>query len=181
MLTGSQICDCVKTGKILISPFSPSNVNPNSYDISIDLKSLKTSKNGAFFDYKKNNDDQFENVELDKEGAAVLYPSRLYLAKTVEYTDTPKLVPLIVGRSSLARLGVSIHQTAGFGDIGFKGYWTLELTVTNPTRLYHGQRVGQIFYFKPDESLIATSYRGKYYNNNGVQCSRSYLDREFAQ
>ena len=90
-----------------------------------------------------------ENIAYElriPKGGVVLIPGRLYLAQTVEYTETHGFVPCIDGRSSIGRLGISIHATAGFGDTGFCGNWTLELAVTEPVRVYAGVQFCQISY-----------------------------------
>ena len=80
------------------------------------------------------------------EGGVMLTPHRLYLARTVERTETRNLVPMLEGRSSVGRLGLFIHVTAGFGDVGFCGFWTLEMFCVQPVRIYAGVEIGQIFY-----------------------------------
>lgn len=80
------------------------------------------------------------------ETGLVLLPGRLYIGSTVEHTETPHHVPCIEGRSSVGRLGINIHSTAGFGDIGFKGTWTLEISVIEPVRVYPNVRIAQIYY-----------------------------------
>ena len=76
----------------------------------------------------------------------VLQPNQLYLGRTVERTETHNLVPMIEGRSSVGRLGLFVHVTAGFGDVGFCGYWTLEMFAVQPVRIYPGVPICQIFY-----------------------------------
>jgi dCTP deaminase len=104
----------------------------------------------------------------------VLLPGQLYLGSTVEYTETHGYVPMLEGRSSLGRLGVCVHVTAGFGDVGFKGFWTLEIYCLHPVRVYPFQRVCQIYYHKIQGDYVP--YQGKYQGNDGVQASRSYRD-----
>ncbi len=76
----------------------------------------------------------------------VLIPGILYLASTVEYTETHRHVPYLDGRSSVGRLGVSIHVTAGRGDVGFCNHWTMEILVVNPIRIYPRVAIGQLTY-----------------------------------
>jgi dCTP deaminase len=90
-------------------------------------------------------DNPIYDLEIPEKGL-VLVPGRLYLAQTFEYTETHGLVPCIDGRSSVGRLGISIHATAGFGDIGFCGTWTLEIAVVEPVRIYAGSKFCQISY-----------------------------------
>ncbi len=85
------------------------------------------------------------DVRIPDDGLLLL-PGILYLASTIEYTETLVHVPYLDGRSSAGRLGVSIHVTAGRGDVGFKNHWTMELWVVQPVRVYHGIRIGQLTY-----------------------------------
>ena len=113
---------------------------------------------------------------IPKEGL-LLQPGRVYLARTVERTFTDKYVPMLEGRSSVGRLGISVHVTAGFGDIGFNGHWTLEITVEQPTVIYPDVEICQIYYhtIKGDYDLYSS---GKYQNNTGIQSSVMYKDFE---
>ena len=110
----------------------------------------------------------------------MLRPGRLYLGKTVEWTSSPGFVPMYEGRSSLGRLGVSSHITAGFGDIGFEGNWTLEISVVQPVRIYPGMRIGQLYWHKPVGEITST-YQGKYQGQEGIQASKLYEDREWRE
>jgi dCTP deaminase len=99
----------------------------------------------------------------------VLKPGELYLAQTMEHTVTKNLVPVISGRSSIGRLGINVHATAGFGDVGFSGYWTLELFVVRPVIVYAGMQIAQIYYHTIQGQV--EEYKGKYMKNEGVQPS----------
>jgi dCTP deaminase len=78
----------------------------------------------------------------------VLVPGQLYLGVTEEYTETRGFVPFLEGKSSVGRLGIDIHSTAGKGDVGFCNYWTLEMSVKLPVRVYAGMPIGQLIYFE---------------------------------
>ena len=99
----------------------------------------------------------------------------LYLGRTLEYTKTEQFVPMLEGRSSVGRLGLFIHVTAGFGDVGFAGYWTLEMFCIHPIVIYPNVEICQIYYH-----TIQGEYQkydsGKYQNNTGVQPSMLYKD-----
>lgn len=84
----------------------------------------------------------------------ILYPGILYLGSTVEYTETHAHVPFIEGKSSMGRLGVDIHATAGKGDVGFCGHWTLEISVKQPVKLYAGMPCAQLIYFPVDGEVL---------------------------
>ena len=103
----------------------------------------------------------------------------LYLAQTMEYTETKKYIPCISGRSSIGRLGINVHITAGFGDIGFGGTWTLELFVINPIYVYPGMEIAQIYFFDPIQDYELGDYilyNGKYQGQNVPTSSRIYGD-----
>lgn len=119
-------------------------------------------------------DNETIDIEIPEEGY-VLIPGMLYLGTTEEYTETYGLIPNIDGRSTTGRLGIEIHRTAGFGDNGFKGKWTLEITVTHPVIVYAGMEIGQIYYeiIDGDSSMI---YNGKYQNQEDVQAAK--VDKE---
>lgn len=108
-------------------------------------------------------------LEICPKEGLVLYPDVLYLGSTEEYTETYDLVPCIEGRSSAARLGLSVHLTAGFGDCQFKGHWTLELTVHHPLRVYAGVQICQIAYTEACGEI--TAYHGKYQGQRGPRPS----------
>lgn len=116
-------------------------------------------------------DPKKENETIDitiPEEGYVLLPGTLYLGETVEYTETYGYVPKIDGRSTTGRLGIVIHLTAGFGDNGFKGKWTLEITVTHPVIVYPNMEIGQL-YFEELQGDSSMKYEGKYQNQQGVQ------------
>ncbi len=104
-----------------------------------------------------------------------LLPGKLYLGRTVEYTKTNCYVPMLEGRSSIGRLGLFIHVTAGFGDVGFEGYWTLEIQCVQPIIIYPFIKICQIFYHTI-EGEYETYASGKYQKNTGVQPSLLYTE-----
>ena len=109
------------------------------------------------------------------ETGLLLETNKLYLGRTLEYTKTDKFVPMLEGRSSVGRLGLFIHVTAGFGDVGFAGYWTLEMFCIHPIVIYPNVEICQIYYHTIQGDY--TKYdSGKYQNNTGVQPSMLYKD-----
>ena len=168
MISGKEILKRLGTD-IKIEPFSKERLNPNSYNLRLGNKLLVYDSNEL--DMKKDN--PCHEILIPEEGF-VLEPGKIYLGQTMEWTETKNLVPMLSGRSSVGRLGISIHATAGFGDVGFKGYWTLELFACQPVRIYAGSEICQIYY----DELTGEyeEYRGKYYGNDGVQASRMYRD-----
>ena len=155
---------------ILIEPFDERRVNPNSYNLSLHHELMVYDE--AVLDMSRPN--ATHAITIPDEGL-VLEPSKLYLGRTVERTETRNLVPMLEGRSSVGRLGLFVHVTAGFGDVGFCGYWTLEIFAVQPIRIFKGVEICQIFY----HTLIGEqkSYiGGKYQNNAGIQASMLYKD-----
>lgn len=173
ILSGKEIKS--RLGKdIVIDPFSESRLNPNSYNLSLHNQLLVYRD--PILDMKKAH--ETDELIIPQDGL-LLQPNQLYLGRTQEYTYTTNgLVPMIEGRSSIGRLGLFIHITAGFGDVGFAGYWTLEIFCVLPIRIYPHVEICQIFYH-----LIEGDYTlydgGKYQNNRGVQ--PSFLYKEFTQ
>ena len=175
MLTGNEIRIQVKSGNIKIDPYDPENIGPNSYDVR--LADTLTVYTEAVLDPRRDN--RYLEIKIPPEGL-VLLPGRVYLGKTVEYTESPYYVPMYEGRSSLGRLGVFSHVSAGFGDIGFKGSWTLEMVVAQPVRIYPGLRIGQLYWHKPVGEITRT-YNGKYQGQMDAAPSRLYEDREWRE
>ncbi len=156
--------------EIVIEPYLKSQLNPNSYNLRLHNE-LMVYKDDIL-DMKKPN--EVESIILPEEGY-LLEPHKLYLGRTVEYTATDKLVPMLEGRSSVGRLGICIHVTAGFGDVGFRGYWTLELFCLQPVVIYPYIEICQIYYH--DVLGDYEPYKnGKYNNNTGIQPSMMYKD-----
>jgi dCTP deaminase len=156
---------------IVIDPFNEKQLGPNSYNLRLHHELLVYTS--SLLDMKQNN--QTKVITIPEEGL-LINPGQLYLGRTVEFTRTNNLVPMIEGRSSIGRLGLFIHITAGFGDVGFSGYWTLEIFCVQPIRIYAGVEVCQIFYHTIEGDY--TPYQSsKYQNNRGVQ--PSLLFQEF--
>ncbi len=158
--------------EIVIEPFDPKRLNPNSYNLSLHNELLAYTS--PVLDMKTQN--PVEKLLIPPEGL-VLEPNRLYLGRTNEFTKTDCFVPMLEGRSSVGRLGLFIHVTAGFGDVGFSGYWTLEIFCVQPIRIYPDVEICQIYYhdIKGDYDLYQS---GKYQNNTGIQPSLLYRDFE---
>ena len=169
MLSGKEIEK--KLGSdIIIEPFNRKQLNPNSYNLRLHNELLVYDED--ILDMKKEN--KTKSITIPKEGL-VLEPGKLYLGRTIEYTATEKYVPMLEGRSSIGRLGLFIHVTAGFGDVGFKGYWTLEIFCVQPIRIYPSVEVCQIYYHGIDGEYEEYS-SGKYQSNKGIQPSLLYKD-----
>lgn len=141
ILTGPEIVAARERGELDIQPFTLAQLNPNSYNLRLASTLRVYTEVVAALDCRKDNPTYA--FEIPEEGL-VLYPGKLYLGATVEYTETAFYVPMLDGRSSFARLGLSIHQTGGFGDIGFRGHWTIEISCVEPVRIYAGLEICQI-------------------------------------
>ncbi|HKM95082.1 MAG TPA: dCTP deaminase [Prolixibacteraceae bacterium] len=155
---------------IFIDPYSPSQLNPNSYNLKLHNRMLVYDRNEL--DMKKEN--TASEIIIPEEGF-LLETNKLYLGRTVEFTRTEGLVPMLEGRSSVGRLGMFIHVTAGFGDVGFAGFWTLEIFCVQPIRIYANVEICQIYY----HSILGeydTYKSGKYQNNHGIQPSLLFKD-----
>ncbi|NLL36238.1 MAG: dCTP deaminase [Fretibacterium sp.] len=170
ILSGKEILSHIGQ-EIIIEPFDRKKLNPNSYNLSLHNEMLVYCEKSL--DMKKEN--ETETLLIPDDGL-LLTPGRLYLGRTAEYTRTEKFVPMLEGRSSIGRLGICVHVTAGFGDVGFAGYWTLEIFCVQPVRIYPHVEICQVYYHTIQGDY--DPYRsGKYQNNTGIQPSLIY--REF--
>lgn len=156
--------------EIIIEPFDKKRINPNSYNLSLANELLVYDN--TLLDMKQEN--TASKIIIPEDGL-ILEPGKLYLGRTNEFTKTDTFVPMLEGRSSIGRLGLFIHVTAGFGDVGFAGYWTLEIFCVQPIKIYPNVEICQIYYH-----TIQGEYdryvSGKYQNNTGVQPSLLYKD-----
>ena len=147
ILSDKRILEEIEKGTIKIEPYNRKDLGSNSYDVHLG-KWLATYDNKVL-DAKAHNTITY--FEIPDEGY-VLEPSGFYLGVTLEYTETHAHVPFLEGKSSTGRLGIDIHATAGKGDVGFCGNWTL--------RVYKGMPIGQLIYF-PVDGEIEVSYNQK--------------------
>lgn len=170
ILTAAQILKEMGAGTIEIDPFDRSRLNPNSYNLR--LGPTLACYEDPELDCKKKH--TVSEWQIPDEGW-VLLPGFFYLASTVERTATKQFVPMLEGRSSLARLGLSVHQTGGFGDIGFEGTWTLEITCALPLRIYAGIEVCQVQFWRV-YGEIDQLYKGKYLGQSNPQPSKLYKE-----
>lgn len=171
ILSGLKICEEFQAKRIVIDPFDASRVGPNSYNLTLHNELAVYEE--SILDMKQPL--TLKRIPIPAEGF-LIEPQKLYLGRTVEYTETRGFVPMLEGRSSIGRLGLSVHITAGFGDVGFRGYWTLEIFAIQPVRIYAGIEICQIFFHE-----IAGRYEeycsSKYQDNRDLQ--PSLLHKEF--
>ena len=169
ILTGTEILNRVASGDIMISPFVPENVNPNSYNFRLHSR-MRVYDEGVI-DVRKEN--RTSTIDIGPEGY-VLHPRRLYLATTMEKMGSDNFVPTYAARSSVARLGMFINLSASLGDIGFKGNWTIQLYAIHPIRLYAGMCIGQMMFWHTAGTIEL--YNGKYQGATEAMPSRIYRD-----
>ena len=191
ILTGPEIQYRVECEQIHIEPFNEAQLNPNSYNcrmsdevsvyvpewLSRTPKDLDDwiQKNSAppagQLDCKKEN--QTYTFKVPDKGL-LLHPGTLYLGATIERIHTENFVPQLSGRSSLARLGISVHQTGGFGDVGFDGTFTLEITCIQPVWIYAGMEICQVQFWKTTGDVRL--YEGKYLGQKAPTSSRIWQE-----
>jgi dCTP deaminase len=155
---------------IVIDPFDDARLNPNSYNLTLHNEMMVYEE--LILDMRKPS--RVRRIAIPPEGL-LLNANQLYLARTAERTETHNLVPMIEGRSSIGRLGLFVHVTAGFGDVGFCGYWTLEMFAVQPIRVYAGVAICQIFYhdIRGDFTEYAST---KYQHNTDIQPSMLFKE-----
>ncbi len=183
ILSDRDIRSALASGHIGIEPFDEADVQPSSVDLHVD-RLFRTFHNHryAVIDVKQEMEDLTELVEVTESEPFMLHPGEFVLGSTAEYVKLPHdLVARLEGKSSLGRLGLLIHSTAGYVDPGFEGHLTLELSnVANlPITLYPGMKIGQISFFRltsPAENPYGSSAVGsKYQGQRGPTPSR-YFD-----
>ena len=155
ILTDLAILKAMEEGDILVEPYNRDCLGTNSYDVH--LSKYLACYIDDVIDAKKHN--QVEHFEIADDGI-VLQPGKTYLGSTLEYTETRSFVPFLEGKSSVGRLGIDIHATAGKGDVGFCNHWTLEISVSQPVRVYAGMPISQLIYFKV-EGEVEVDYQSK--------------------
>jgi len=192
ILTRSKITEELAAGRIRMEPnetidWRPTEEGGQMGPNSVDLRLSSNLLTYVSFEKKLNSfdglterlvrplDPESDNptyaITIPSDGI-VLYPGIIYLGSTIEYTDTPYHVPVIDGRSSVGRLGIRVHATAGKGDVGFRGQWTLEIDVVQPVRIYPGMKICQVS-FETVEGKIEP-YDGRYQDQTGPTASRFY-------
>jgi len=176
ILTDKTIIDEIAAGNIVIEPLIEANIGTNSVDLTLSNTLLMYTNH--ILDVRKKN--PYVPFIIPEDGL-ILKPGILYLATTVEYTETLRHVPILQGKSSLGRLGLFVHITAGFGDVNFRGHWTLELCCVQPVKIYPGMKIAQICYHDISE-MPYTDYANKAdakYKDQGKDpvASKNYLNK----
>lgn len=173
VLSDGSIRAEIEAGRIVLDPYEPSNIQPASIDVRCD-KLFRVFHNGRhpYIDVRKPMDDLTERVEIEGDQPFILHPGEFVLGQTLERLTVPNdLVARLEGKSSLGRLGLLIHSTAGFVDSGFTGNITLELSnVANlPITIYYGMPIGQLSFMRLDAPVekpygadgMASKYQGQ--------------------
>ena len=143
ILSDKEILSSIDSREIVIEPYDRSCLGTNSYDVH--LSKYLATYTDEVLDARRHN--KTSQMEIPNEGF-VIQPGTLYLGSTLEYTETHNSVPFLEGKSSVGRLGIDIHATAGKGDVGFCNHWTLEISCVHPVRIYANMPIGQLIYFQ---------------------------------
>jgi len=182
ILSDRTIREEIAAGRIGIDPLGDGCVQPSSVDLHVDgLFRVFRNHSTRVIDVKENQEDLTELVRVADEDVFVLHPGEFVLGSTAERVRLPTdLVARLEGKSSLGRLGLLIHSTAGFVDPGFDGHLTLELSnvATLPITIYPGMKIGQISFLRmttpADEPYGSAAARSKYQGQRGPTPSRYY-------
>lgn len=169
ILTKSKIIEAIERGDIVITDFDMDLCGPNSYDLHTGHDYITYDRNGVIdpmdpTSYKP----QYHELPLS---GLIVQPGHFVLISSLERIRTNKYIPMITGRSSIGRLGISVHQEAGFGDIGFSGNWTFQITTLYPTVIYPNMRIAQVYFLVP-EGNVYDLYHGRYMGSAGATASK---------
>jgi dCTP deaminase len=186
VLSDRDIRAALEAGEIVIKPYDAKDLQPSSVDLHLDRR-FRVFRNNryAYIDVRNPQPDLTELLTIENDEPFVLHPGEFVLGQTLEWTELPNdLVARLEGRSSLGRLGLLIHSTAGYVDPGWKGHLTLELSnVANlPIALYYGMSIGQISYFKmssPVERPYGSKELGSKYQGQS-EPTASAFHRDFS-
>ena len=189
VLSDRDIRAAVEAGRVRIDPWDPDCLQPSSVDLHLD-REFRVFRNNRypFIDVRQAQPDLTELVSITDEDPFILHPGEFVLGQTLEWVELPNdIVCRLEGKSSLGRLGLLIHSTAGYVDPGWKGTLTLELSnVANlPIALYFGMKIGQISFFgmsSPVERPYGSKELGsKYQGQSTPTASASYRDFDSAR
>lgn len=170
MLSGEEIKKAIERGEISIDPFNPICINPNSYNLTLGDELLVYTND--VLDTASEN--AYKTIKIPKEGY-ILAPNTLYIARTNERIESGKYIPQLSGRSSIGRIGLTVHVSGGFASFGFKGKWILNITCIRPTMVRPNMEVCQV-YFYPVVGKVTEKYNGKYQDIKNFFGSKSFMD-----
>jgi dCTP deaminase len=190
VLTGPAIATCIQSNEIIINPFDPNQINPTSYDLRLGnkVRIYCGDMDPVRVIYHAKIGYLVPTVELDSAkpnpsvefeipiGGLLLHPNNFYLMHTLERVATKCYQPSLEGKSGIARLGIEVHLTAGWGEPGFDGQYTLEVSCRLPVRIYAGMRICQIKFETLNGEVVDYKNSGSYVGENasGPVASRSY-------
>jgi dCTP deaminase len=172
ILSDKEILKAINDGDIVIQPYDRKCLGTNSYDVH--LSRFLATYTADILDAREHN--KVEHFEIPESGF-VLKPGKIYLGSTIEYTESHKHVPFLEGKSSVGRLGIDIHATAGKGDVGFCNHWTLEISTHQPVRIYANMPIGQLIYFSVlgDVEVMYNSKSSAKYNMRSERPTESMM------
>ncbi len=184
LLSDRDIRTQIEAGRIGLEPLNMELIQPSSMDVRLDrFFRLFDNHKYPFIDPREQQDDLTRFVEVDKDEAFILHPGEFVLGSTFEFVTLPNdIAARLEGKSSLGRLGLLTHSTAGFVDPGFQGHVTLELsnTATLPIKLWPGMKIGQLCFFQlssgSENPYGSAKYGSRYQGQRGPTASRSYLN-----
>ena len=184
LLSDKDIRAQIEAGRIGLEPLDMARIQPSSMDVRLDrFFRLFDNHKYPFIDPREQQDDLTRFVEVDKDEAFILHPGEFVLGSTFEFVSLPNdIAARLEGKSSLGRLGLLTHSTAGFVDPGFQGHVTLELsnTATLPIKLWPGMKIGQLCFFQlsseSENPYGSSKYGSRYQGQRGPTASRSYLN-----
>ena len=184
VLSDRSISEALETGDIVITPYEPANLQPASVDLRLAADLRETHADGGIIDVKDLSGSAAKPVTIAEHEPYLLQPGQFILASTKEWIEIgPAIVGRLEGKSSLGRLGLVIHSTAGFIDPGWKGTITLELSnnASRPITLYRDMKIGQISFLQlttdADRPYGSPELGSKYQGQNATTPSR--IDEEF--
>ncbi len=184
LMSDRDIRASIEAGQIGLEPLEMSLLQPSSFDVRLDrFFRLFDNHKYAYIDPAEDQSDLTQLIEVDPKEAFILHPGEFVLGSTYEFVTLPdNIAARLEGKSSLGRLGLLTHSTAGFVDPGFKGHVTLELAnVSNlPIKLWPGMKVGQLCFFQlssPSETPYGSEkYNNRYQCQRGPTASRSFMN-----
>ncbi|MEX0849843.1 MAG: dCTP deaminase [Candidatus Dependentiae bacterium] len=171
ILSADEIKKALDRGDIEINPFNASHLGSNSYDLHLHNELLVYKD--RTLDMKKDNNT--ERIQIPQAGFE-MQPGKIYLGRSKEWTATNVYAPMLEGRSSIGRLGLYVHITAGFGNIGSSGFWTLELSCVQPLVIYPDVAVCQIFFMTVQGAKTLFPEKNKYKDADDIQASKLWQE-----
>lgn len=174
ILGGVDIIKERNVGNLIIQPYTPKAVGPNSYDVRLSNKLLRVHTNAEQDGIKYIDPDLAQKVDevTIPDSGLIIFPWEFWLGATIEDIGSNTFVPIYEGRSTIARMGVSSHD-AGFGDVGFQKQWTLEISCKLPFMLKAGMRVGQVYFQQVTDASMQYTIGHNYADQEGPTVAKA--------